>query len=87
MTVSGQVTVDATAGGAAAACELTLPIASNFASGVEAAGSGAVFGGAGLPYDAVRIMGSSANDTILVQYFAQNAASTTMSVQFTYLVL
>lgn len=84
VTVSGRVTgVDPTIPGAAS-FELSIPVASNFAAVKDAAGTafcGAISG------QGAEIIGSIANNTVVIQWIAGDVTSQDWSYQYTYLVI
>ena len=63
--------------------ELSLPVASNFASNHQAAGSGAL-AAAGT---AIFILASVANDTLNCSYTPTSAANNSISISFSYLIV
>ena len=83
VTVSGRLTADPTAPGAAS-CELSLPIASNIGAAEDVAGvafSGAIAG------QGAEITGVAANDTAKVAWIAVDLTSQTWSYIFQYQVI
>lgn len=81
VTVSGKITIDATAGGAASV-ELTLPNASNVQGAQDVAG----IASCGAIMETASIDGVTANDTAKLSWVAVNTSSQSWSYTFTYRV-
>jgi hypothetical protein len=86
VTVSGVISVDPTSG-ATNYTELgiSLPVASNFTSGTQAAG--VAVGLVGSSTQAAKITSDSTNDRVTFEFFATNVSTAGFSFTFTYQVL
>jgi hypothetical protein len=83
VTVSGRVLVDATAGATATELDISLPVASNFSSDVNAGGTASATTDAG---NSAGILADSANDRAQMAWIVSTNASTSYYFSFTYLV-
>jgi hypothetical protein len=85
VTVSGSVTIDATAGAfTASEFELSLPIASNLSAATDLNGVVAGVIGAGAAFESGYVIGNATTDRALVIYNSATAASHNMVFTFTY---
>jgi hypothetical protein len=75
--------VDPTASTTATSFEFSLPVATNFASNLDASGAGAV----GAYNAAIQMNGSVANDRGVVNYYPPGLANAAMTCVFMYTVL
>lgn len=83
VTVSGAVTIDPTAA-VATRCGISLPIASDFASAGQCAGTAAA---PGVASQCAAILGDSTNNRAEMQWIASNLTSQIMYFTFTYLIV
>lgn len=87
VTVSGNLSVDATAGSTNTVVKFSLPIASNFNSSTHLGGQGTENAAIGVPTTLIGLNADSTNDCVLMRFTSPGTANVAYTVQFTYLVL
>lgn len=86
-TVSGTIAVDTTAAGpTATSFRMTLPVASDFTTGGNLGGVGAIMTSLLAGSSVVRITADSTNDAALFEWSAASTISNLMSFQFSYII-
>jgi hypothetical protein len=84
VTVSGRVDINPTAAATTTQLGITLPVASNFASSFQCAGTAFAFGVAG---QGAAIIGDTANDRAEMQWVSGDVTNMGMFFQFSYRVI
>jgi len=87
VTVSGTVSVDTTTTALATTLGLSLPIASNFATGTQLSGCGVSINGAGTSVVPVAISADTVNDRASLNWPAADTTNRPITFTFTYLIV
>jgi hypothetical protein len=85
VTVSGQVTVDATTAGAQTVLRMTIPVASNFGASGQLGGAGASITASAYG-NSMAILGDTTNDGAEFRWLPTLATSQIYNFSFTYVI-